>query len=188
MLNNIYDSSGNWDIASKICNGDIDILKAKGVVKGGYGDRFYDILDSMAMQLDNTEVYLTGRILSKLWESGLKGKDIKVLNIASSLAILDELIHKVEVNNTQVLSGDNKQGNQVNHPTHYNTGKIECIDAITDIVKGCDSAEGFMLGNTVKYLWRWKHKNGLEDLYKARWYLSRELEYIVDLGNKEQVV
>lgn len=55
----------------------------------------------------------------------------------------------------------------VDHPTHYNTGKIEVIDFITD------QNLGFHEGNVVKYLCRAKHKNNeVEDLKKAKWYLD----------------
>lgn len=55
----------------------------------------------------------------------------------------------------------------VNHPAHYNAGKIEVIDAIEDWKLN------FHAGNVVKYVARHKHKNGIEDLKKARWYLDR---------------
>lgn len=56
----------------------------------------------------------------------------------------------------------------VNHPPHYNQGKIEVIDAIEDW--GLD----FNAGNVVKYVARHQHKaEPLEDLKKARWYLDR---------------
>ena len=58
----------------------------------------------------------------------------------------------------------------VNHPPHYTHGGIEVIDAIE--AWGCDYLEG----NIVKYIARWRHKNGLEDLKKAQWYLSRLIE------------
>lgn len=62
---------------------------------------------------------------------------------------------------------------QVNHPTHYNAGSIEVIDAIEDWKLG------FHEGNVVKYVARAKHKeNELEDLKKASWYLSRKIEQI----------
>ncbi len=63
-----------------------------------------------------------------------------------------------------------KQIDMVNHPPHYNTGNIEVIDFIED--QGLD----FRLGSVVKYVCRAKHKGTeLEDLRKARWYLSRWL-------------
>ena len=59
----------------------------------------------------------------------------------------------------------------VNHPAHYNTGKIEVIDAIEDW--GLD----FHAGNVVKYIARAKHKGTfIQDLRKASWYLSRRIE------------
>ena len=61
----------------------------------------------------------------------------------------------------------------VNHPTHYNTGEVECIDAIQSCMCGLNGFEGFCVGNAIKYLWRWKHKGGVDDLHKAHWYLVR---------------
>ena len=55
----------------------------------------------------------------------------------------------------------------VNHPDHYNKGKIEVIDAIQDW--GLD----FIEGNVVKYVARSRHKSSrVGDLKKARWYLD----------------
>lgn len=67
----------------------------------------------------------------------------------------------------------------VNHPSHYTQGGIECIDAIESAVGKLQGFEGYLTGNILKYLWRWKSKNGLEDLRKAQWYLDmliREVE------------
>lgn len=58
----------------------------------------------------------------------------------------------------------------VNHPKHYTNhpSGVECI-TVTEHM-------GFCLGNTIKYLWRADLKNGIEDLEKARWYITREIE------------
>ena len=57
----------------------------------------------------------------------------------------------------------------VNHPKHYQPRfkprAIECIEF--------SRLMPFSLGNAFKYIWRWKHKNGSEDLDKAKWYLTR---------------
>lgn len=58
----------------------------------------------------------------------------------------------------------------INHPNHYNKGKIEVIDFIED------QKLGFKAGNVVKYVSRYRYKNGLEDLKKAKWYLDRLIE------------
>jgi hypothetical protein len=63
-------------------------------------------------------------------------------------------------------------GDHINHPTHYNQGKIEVIDAIEDWKLG------FNLGNVVKYIARAGKKDQnkrLIDLKKALWYLEREI-------------
>lgn len=59
----------------------------------------------------------------------------------------------------------------VNHPEHYQSGNIECIDAIADAISELKGIEAFDTGNCIKYLWRWRKKNGVEDLKKTRWYL-----------------
>ena len=64
----------------------------------------------------------------------------------------------------------------VNSPSHYTQGSIECIDAIEQVVKDLDGMEAMCTGNAIKYLWRWKHKNGVEDLKKAVWYLQRMID------------
>ena len=61
----------------------------------------------------------------------------------------------------------------VNHPDHYNHGKIEVIDFIED------QHLGFHLGNAVKYISRAGRKDPartVEDLRKAAWYLNRQIE------------
>jgi hypothetical protein len=64
----------------------------------------------------------------------------------------------------------------VNSPSHYTQGDIECIDAIAQVVKDLDGMEAMCTGNAIKYLWRWKHKNGVEDLKKAVWYVQRMID------------
>lgn len=64
----------------------------------------------------------------------------------------------------------------VNHPPHYNRGGIECIDAIEAATGELTGPEAYHTGQVLKYVWRWKHKNGFEDLQKARWYIDRLLQ------------
>ena len=60
----------------------------------------------------------------------------------------------------------------VNHPAHYNAGKIEVI-AIQEDQLSSEEYRGYIKGQVIKYITRERHKNGLEDLKKARWYLDR---------------
>lgn len=61
----------------------------------------------------------------------------------------------------------------VNHPKHYTQGKIECIDAIESAVSELSGLDAVCTANVIKYVWRWKHKNGSQDLRKAQWYLNK---------------
>ena len=65
--------------------------------------------------------------------------------------------------------------NTVAHPKHY-SGKIECIDCIESAVAELNGFEGFLAGNVIKYVFRFKRKNGKEDLQKAEWYLCKLME------------
>lgn len=67
----------------------------------------------------------------------------------------------------------------VNHPPHYTKNGIECIQAI----RASMTDEGYMAflkGNVLKYLWRYEHKNGLQDLQKAEWYLKELIEVMAE--------
>lgn len=67
---------------------------------------------------------------------------------------------------------DSKKDN-VNHPSHYEKScSFECID-IMEMIFGPEAMSWYCLINAFKYMWRWKNKNGVEDLDKADWYLSR---------------
>jgi hypothetical protein len=66
-----------------------------------------------------------------------------------------------------------KKFDTVNRPEHYTSANIECIDAITEAIKDKPSNEAYLVGNIIKYLWRYEKKNGIEDIKKAQWYLNR---------------
>jgi len=66
-----------------------------------------------------------------------------------------------------------KPKEQVDHHAHYNQGRIECIDAMEEASKHLTGDEAICTSNIIKYVWRWKHKNGKQDLEKAKWYLDR---------------
>lgn len=70
------------------------------------------------------------------------------------------------------------QSDAVNHPEHYTQGGIECIDAIKAATVELEGIEAFCTGNAIKYLFRWKRKNGAEDIRKAIWYCERLLKEI----------
>lgn len=72
----------------------------------------------------------------------------------------------------------------VNHPNHYNNGNIECIEALTAATDGLQGIEAFCAANAIKYIWRYKYKNGTEDIDKAIWYLTYLKTYLENLEDK----
>ena len=60
------------------------------------------------------------------------------------------------------------------NPSHYKQGNIEVIDFILD------QKFNYLEGNVVKYLSRYKFKNGLEDLNKAKWYINKLTEEYIN--------
>lgn len=62
---------------------------------------------------------------------------------------------------------------KINHPQHYNShpSGVEAIDIVQYM--------GFCLGNAFKYVYRYQHKNGTEDLKKAIWYLRHQQTVIL---------
>lgn len=64
---------------------------------------------------------------------------------------------------------------KVNQPNHYANFSIECIDAMQAMLSR-EEFIGYLRGNIFKYLWRYKLKNGVEDLKKAQWYQNKLIE------------
>jgi hypothetical protein len=65
----------------------------------------------------------------------------------------------------------------VNHPSHYETGKYEYIDVMIE-TQGIEAVKNFCICNAFKYLYRHENKNGVEDVRKAKWYLDKYLELV----------
>lgn len=63
----------------------------------------------------------------------------------------------------------------VNHPSHYETGKFECIEVMQEVF-GTEAVQNFCVCNAFKYLYRHRRKNGKEDIEKAQWYINKYLE------------
>ena len=66
---------------------------------------------------------------------------------------------------------ESSKPDNVNHPKHYLKGGLECIQ-VNKAQLTPEQYEGYLYGNVIKYMWRWKEKNGLEDLRKANHYLD----------------
>ncbi len=81
----------------------------------------------------------------------------------------------------RMMAGKEKameEKDMVNSPIHYNKAGIETIDALEAML--VDGFDFYLQGNIVKYLWRFRYKNGVEDLKKAQWYLNKLIEVYDD--------
>lgn len=61
------------------------------------------------------------------------------------------------------------------NPKHYRVGNIECIDVLL-ATQGIEAVQNFCICNAIKYLYRHRNKNGIEDIRKASWYLNKYIE------------
>lgn len=81
--------------------------------------------------------------------------------------------------NDHPVYGDYKY-DSVHRPEHYNTGSLECIDAIKGMLNH-DEYIGYLRGNALKYMWRFRYKKSpIEDLRKARWYEERLITHMLE--------
>ena len=77
----------------------------------------------------------------------------------------------------------NQIKDNVNNPSHYNSGSVECIDAIEAMLSP-EEYVGYLRGNSLKYRWRFRYKGKpVEDLQKANWYEQRLLTFIEENNN-----
>lgn len=73
----------------------------------------------------------------------------------------------------------------VNHPPHYQSNSgMEVIDVIEAFTDGLVGIEATDTGNVIKYICRWKGKNGLQDLEKAKWYLEHLIKHVKNSNTK----
>ena len=92
-----------------------------------------------------------------------------------------EELEKMANDRDALLELMTQKNNAVEHPSHYTSGGIECIDAMKAMLSGYEQAKistkfywHFLSGQVLKYLWRWPLKERpLQDLKKARWYLDK---------------
>ena len=82
----------------------------------------------------------------------------------------DEVNRKLRKEKPFHIYGDEIM-DEVNNPVHYNKGGIECIQGI-QAASTKEEFEGYLRGNIIKYVWRYRYKDNLKDLEKAKWYLN----------------
>ena len=73
----------------------------------------------------------------------------------------------------------------VSHPDHYKSGKYEVIDIIDEFCKDLTGIEAVCTANAIKYILRWKKKNGVQDLKKAVWYLTHMIDRFAEAERED---
>ena len=88
--------------------------------------------------------------------------------------------YEIIFGNNEDMDEEKKSEDMVNHPSHYTSGGVECIDAITSALSSYeDSVDSWLVGQVIKYLWRAPLKGKYEeDIKKAQFYLNRLVEKI----------
>ena len=79
---------------------------------------------------------------------------------------------------------ESSKPDNVNHPKHYCKGGVESIDFVRAAVSNLSGFEAVCVANIIKYMWRYKEKNGLEDVMKAAKYLEWLQEEVEKNANK----
>jgi len=136
--------------------------------------------------LDETWLEPIDETSPKMRMAGPEAEKKEVSNIAKDIELLRDIdVSKVndlawkEITEFINKNMDEKdthfhQFDNVDRPMHYAAGSIECIDAI-EAQLSAEEFRGYLKGNIIKYLWREKHKGGVESLKKAKWYLNKLL-------------
>lgn len=101
-----------------------------------------------------------------------KSNDQKVTRLPDIVDLKEYFILK---SNDTIQPIVEKEYDNVNHPAHYTSGNIECIDAMIAAF-GREDVLAFCKCNAFKYLWRFDKKNGIKDIKKAQWYQNKYIE------------
>lgn len=154
------------------------------------------VFDELAQRLKNNNnpiiverFCVGGGIFNVCVSQLIDGSTLKLYYVGgeSDIVLGDDIVEKID-NDTYHISGKFKikfkpvEVNMVDKPSHYNQGKVECIDAIESAVINKSGVESVCVANVFKYLWRYESKNGLEDVKKAQWYINRLVE-LMELKN-----
>ena len=145
-------------------------------------DRFIYAMDDSGITKDifGCESHVTVAFKNSTVVHGL----IKNINYNDKIIQIDDEVYSIsDIVSIKRYKESDKQ-DMVNHPDHYisETGleTIDVIEAFTFDLKGIEATD---TGNVLKYMCRWKSKNGLEDLKKAQWYLNHLINHVEKENN-----
>lgn len=133
-------------------------------------------------ELDSKDIYLKTNGSEKFKPTNNKEGMLNMLSDALGVDMY-ALLNSVSTEDSNYESKDK----MVSHPPHYQseTGLevIDVIEAFTFDLKGIEATD---TGNVIKYICRWKQKNGLQDLEKAKWYLQHLINHIEKLEKENE--
>ncbi|ASN70553.1 hypothetical protein 10S1_50 [uncultured Caudovirales phage] len=145
----------------------------------------YDITDFNDFELWSKEIEDKTERMSKtsvMWNRNGNlelndGHKIKVPEelLESNSNLVDYVSDEIKKHQSNDLQ-QRKRNDTVNHPSHYNYGEIKVINFIEQVTKHYNPNVAYHIGNAIKYLARSPHKNGKEDIAKAKWYIERAFE------------
>lgn len=115
-----------------------------------------------------------------------------IVNMDRGLLLLkkNQEVHMiaVDIDDDYISDEKEKKEDPVNHPSHYEKQcSLECID-VMEAVFDYDAVFDFCVCNAFKYLWRYKFKNGEEDIKKAEWYINKAEIIMYDVGDEEHLM
>ncbi|MBK3695715.1 DUF3310 domain-containing protein [Listeria monocytogenes] len=164
---------------------DFDALLGK-LKNEGYSWFFGEVITSYDSQLwernkQNTVVYLEGDGVSygtisyaedNYHDTPIEKYKVKQDEVAKWF---DGATNAMKAFSSNGVSMKNENNDKVNNPAHYTAGGIETLDYIKAKVSDYPS---YAIGNILKYVSRYEHKNGIEDLKKAQFYLNDLIEWM----------
>ncbi|WIL68783.1 DUF3310 domain-containing protein [Staphylococcus cohnii] len=146
----------------------------------------YEITDFNDFELWSKQIEDKTESMSKTSVKWNENKNLELYD-GHEIKVPDELLENPNSNLVDYVSEEirkhqsndvqqRKRKDNVNSPPHYNYGDIEVIDFIEQVTKHYNPNVAYHIGNAIKYLARSPHKNGKEDIAKAKWYIERAFE------------
>lgn len=177
-------SNDRENFSNKKTNNNIDHIKRDNpnyILPNHYYTSNYQLLDILEDQLSpkGFSVYSESLILKYLY--GVDGKTNTLKRCKKAKYYLDELIMFREKNPLPNI--DDRVEETALHPEYFRKGNIEVINILDDQCEDEEALTGFYVGMCIRYVMRNRHKNGLEDLKKAKYYLDR---FINKLGEDRE--
>lgn len=165
----------------KFSNDEIALI----LIKDNIGTRKIQIEDYIALELSDGTI-INGRFSDLNYSTNCIVVDGYAVYLSEIVDIHKRSDYEKSRSSTYDLLDGNgnkvatiQEEDMVNHPSHYisETG-LETIDVVEAFTSGLEGIEATDTGNVIKYICRWKKKNGLQDLNKALWYLKHLIKHV----------